>query len=93
MTNEARMTEPENSGFSQNIFWSFEPLSFLPHSTFVLRHLRLLAVLASIFYLPTRLGPQLRSQERSPFQLVNDLVRVCQIVEQKIWSAFLQSLA
>src|SRR5438067_13138777 len=52
MTNEARMTEPENNSFCQNIFWSFEPLSFLRHSTFVLRHLRFLGVLASIFYLP-----------------------------------------
>src|SRR5438094_7825748 len=34
-----------------------------------------------------------RVSKYSPSQLLNDLVRVCQIVEQKIWSAHLQSLA
>jgi len=34
-----------------------------------------------------------RVSKYSPSQPLNDLVRVCQIVEQKIWSAHLQSLA
>src|SRR5207253_3448802 len=34
-----------------------------------------------------------RVSKYSPSQLLNDLVRVCQIVEQKIWSARLQSFA
>src|SRR5439155_20974299 len=34
-----------------------------------------------------------RVSKYSPSQLLNDLVRVCQIVEQKICSAHLQSLA
>src|SRR5437867_11187056 len=34
-----------------------------------------------------------RVSKYSPSQPLNDLVRVCQIVEQKIWSTYLQSLA